>query len=189
MGEKAKTAADMPERKSPYMSSSAQAAALTRIELGIIRITEGFARWVEELNKFASGESLSYQDVTVLHAIRMLGGAHNLSEILMFLHRHDVSTIHYCLRKLENAELVEKAAGASKRETNYALTEKGQDATAAYAALRESHLLSRISQMRVFDEGLEDAAEVVEQMIGTYEQAAQALLSERAIGKVVKPED
>lgn len=169
--------------KSPYMSSSEQAAALTRLELGIIRITEGFSRWVEELNKFASKESLNYQDVAVLHAIRMRGGARNLSEILIFLNRHDVSTIHYCLRKLEKVELVKKVSGASKREASYALTEKGQEVTAEYARLREVYLLSRIGDMRVFDDGLDTTANVIECLISTYEQSVQALLSERAIRK------
>ena len=171
------------------MSGSPEAATLTRLELGIIRITEGFGRWVEELNKFASGESLNYQDVTVLHAVRMLGGARNLSEILIFLHRYDVSTIHYCLRKLENAELVKKAPGPTKRETSYALTGLGQEATANYAKLRQSLLVARVREMRLSDDDINTAAQVIEHLIGAYDQSMQALLSQRAIRNIDEIED
>ena len=186
MAKKEKLSSEPAKRKTPYMSGSPQASALTRLELGLIRVGEGFARWVEELNKFASGESLSYQDIAVLHAIRMLGGAHNLSEILIFLHRHDVSTIHYCLRKLENAELVEKVPGPSKRETSYVLTELGQQATANYAKLRDSLLVSRVSEMGLSDDDINAAAQMIENLIGAYEQSMRALLSQRAIRNVDK---
>lgn len=171
------------------MSGSPETAALTRLELGIIRITEGFARWVEELNKFASEKSLSYQDVTVLHAIRMMGGARNLSEILIFLNRHDMSTIHYCLRKLGNAGLVIKTPGPSKRETSYALTEPGKKATADYAKLRESLLVTRVREMRLSKDEINGAAQVIEHLIGAYDQSMRALLSQRAVRNIDEIED
>lgn len=164
-----------------YMTTNEQTSALTRTELAMIRATEAFGRWSFFLNKAVSKSALSHHDVWLLHSIRMRGGAQNLSELLLFLNRNDVSTIQYSLRKLEQHGLVERIVGNSKREAGYKLTEEGSRSTEAYASLRAEVLAKLIGEINQFVPTLESAAAALERMAGLYDQSTQTILNRRIL--------
>ena len=165
-----------------YMSSSDMATVMTRMEVAMVRTIQGFGRWTATLNKTVSGAPLSPEEVWLLHAIRMRGGPQNLSELLLFLNRNDVSTIQYSLRKIEQHGLIERVTGNSKREAGYRLTEKGMAATSDYAALREEMLVKLLERMRIQIETLENTAVALEQMTGVYDQITQLVLNRKIMG-------
>jgi predicted MarR family transcription regulator len=165
-----------------YMTDDQDSAALTRTELALVRTMEAFNRWAVFLNKAVTGFGLSAQDVSLLHSIRMRGGAQNLSELLLFLNRNDVSTIQYSLRKLEQFGLVERIVGSSKREAGYRLTEAGEKATAEYAELRQELLIRLLSEINQFGPALEQAAGALERLTGLYDQATQTVLNRKILG-------
>lgn len=168
-----------PER---YMTANGDASALTRLELAMIRSVEAFGRWCFFLNKSVSNTTLGPQDVWLLHSIRMRGGGKNLSELLFFLNRNDVSTLQYSLKKLEQSGLVERTAGNSRREAGYRLTELGQKVTEDYSALREDFLVSLVSDVTNFGPALESAAAALERLTGIYDQSTQAVLDRKILG-------
>jgi predicted MarR family transcription regulator len=170
------------ETNQRYMTTHPSGAALTRIELAMIRAIEAFSRWCLFLHSSVSDEHLAAQDVWLLHSIRMRGGAQNLSELLLFLNRNDVSTIQYSLRKIAESGLIERVVGNSRREAGYRLTDKGMAATQAYAELREELLVTLVSDASGIDESLGDAAAVLERMTGLYDQATQAVLNQKILG-------
>lgn len=170
-----------------YMTRAAEAAALTRAELAMIRAVEAFGRWCFFLHKSVSGEPLNAQDVWLLHSIRMRGGAQNLSELLMFVGRNDVSAIQYSLRKIEQAGLIERVTGNSKREAGYRMTEKGLAATDAYARSRDQLLVSLVGDVSGLAPALNSAAAALERMTGLYDQSTQTVLNRKILGEVAPP--
>lgn len=160
-----------------YMTTGQHAATLTRAELAMIRTMEAFSRWSVFLNKTVSGYSLSYQDICLLHSIRMRDGAQNLSELLLFLNRNDVSSIQYSLKKLEQFALVNRVVGNSKREAGYELTDEGLKATDAYAELRQELLVELVGEINNFETALASAANAFERLTSLYDQATQSVLN------------
>lgn len=165
-----------------YMSSSDLAAALVRMEVAMVRTIMGFGRWTAACQKSVCGAPLGPEDVWLLHAIRMRGGPQNLSELLLFLNRNDVSTIQYSLKKIEQWGLIERVTGSSKREAGYRLTEKGLAATGDYAEVRESMLVKLLADTHVTVETLEHTAASLERMTGVYDQTTQAVLNRKVLG-------
>ena len=165
-----------------YMTTGAEASSLTRAELAMIRANEAFQRWTFFLHKSVSGKSLGAQDVHLLHSIRMRGGAQNLSELLLFLNRNDVSTIQYSLRKIEQAGFIQRITGNSKREAGYRLTEAGLAATQAYADLRTEILVALVGDVNGLMQALDSAAAVLERLTGLYDQSTQTVLNRKILG-------
>ncbi|QGN53976.1 winged helix DNA-binding protein [Novosphingobium sp. Gsoil 351] len=165
-----------------YMSASELAAVLVRLEVAMVRTIEGFARWSATLHRCVSGTSIGAQEVWLLHGIRMRGGPQNLSELLQFLNRNDVSTIQYSLRKIESFGLIERVTGGSRREAGYRLTESGEAATGNYAAVREAVLVGLLENLKVSVETMQRTAESLEQLTGIYDQTTQQVLNRRNMG-------
>lgn len=170
------------------MTQSDMARVLTRTELAMIRAVEAFSRWSVFLNKAVSDAALAHQDIWILHAIRMRGGAQNLSEILLFLNRNDVSSIQYSLKKLERHGLVERVVGNSKREAGYTLTSEGADMTEAYGKLRDHLLLDIVADQQNIEDALTHAAQTLERLTGLYDQATQVVLNRRILAPAAFPE-
>jgi predicted MarR family transcription regulator len=166
-----------------HLAGDAQAAALTRLELGVMRIQEAFGSWVVEVHKQARGPQLSYQDISLLHCVRLRGGTPTLGEMLTFQHRHDLSSLQYGFKKLEALGLLKKVRAESKRETAYDITERGIDITARYAALRYQTLVSLCAEIVGMEEAMNDAAAVLERLIGLYDQATQSVLNDYILNR------
>ncbi|QMW23078.1 winged helix DNA-binding protein [Sandaracinobacteroides saxicola] len=164
------------------MTADHSAAALTRAELAMIRAVEAFGRWCVFLHKSVSGTPLGATDVWLLHSIRMRGEAQNLSELLLFLNRNDVSTLQYSLRKIEQSGLIERITGNSKREAGYRLTDKGRAATDAYARVRQELLVALIGDVNGLSPALEEGAAALERLTGLYDQSTQTVLNRKILG-------
>jgi predicted MarR family transcription regulator len=162
-----------------YMSRDAISAALTRLELGVVRAHEALASWGTELHKHVSGEQLSWQETAVLHCVRMRGSNPTLAEMLLFLHRHDLAALQYCLKKLENHGFIRRSRGASRREIAFSITEKGREVTDAYARARQEILVELCRQVLDLQPTLIHAAQALERMVGIYDQATQSIFNHR----------
>jgi predicted MarR family transcription regulator len=112
----------------------------------------------------------------------MRGGAQNLSELLLFLNRNDVSTLQYSLKKIEQHGLVERITGNSRREAGYRLTDKGVRATEEYAQLRQEILVSLLADVNGLPEALAGAAGALERLTGIYDQSTQSVLNRKILG-------
>lgn len=171
----------MDSKVDTYMSSTEFSATLTRMEVAMVRTIMGFGRWTAACQKSVCGAPLGPEDVWLLHAIRMRGGPQNLSELLLFLNRNDVSTIQYSLKKIEQWGLIERSGG-SRREAGYRLTKKGIEATGGYADLREEMLVQPVQNRNMSRETVESTAISLETMTGVYDQATQLVLNRKVMG-------
>jgi predicted MarR family transcription regulator len=173
----------MDDRIDCYMTGCDVSATLTRTELAMIRAVEAFSRWCFFLHKSVSGVTLGAEDVWLLHSIRMRGGAQNLSELLLFLNRTDVSTIQYSLRKIEQCGLIERVTGNSRREAGYRLTEAGVRATKDYAKIREELLVQLIGDVNGLEPALDSAANAIERLTSLYDQSTQTVLNRKILNR------
>ncbi|MBL0923098.1 MAG: winged helix DNA-binding protein [Sphingomonadaceae bacterium] len=172
----------MDEQSDLYMTEGDTAAVLTRVELAMIRAIEAFNRWAFFLHKGVGGPQLAPQDIFLLHSIRMRGGAQNLSELLLFLNRNDVSTLQYSLKKIEQFGLIQRVTGNSKREAGYRLTGAGMTLTEDYAQVRQELLIALVGDVKNLSVALEGAAGALERLTGLYDQSTQAVLNRKIMG-------
>ena len=173
-----------------YMTPGRALVAFTRLELAIMRAHEGFMRWAVEVNKRAVGSELSFQELALLHCLRMRGKNPTLSEMLLFLNRTDVPNLQYCLRKLETGGLIEReSGGGGRRQTTYTLTDSGMELTDAYAAVRNPVLKRSCRDIRDFDEALAQAADTLERLVGVYDHATQTVLNRYILDTVSDTDD
>lgn len=164
-----------------YLSSNSVAATLTRLELALLRSAAAFTRWVPELHKFVSGEQLTFQEAAIMHCIRLRGGSTTLAEMLIFLHRHDLASVQYSLRKLERAGLVRRAKGPQRREIYYSITDKGREQTVSYAQMRARLLVRLCEEVVGFESSMTTAAAALERLTGIYDQATQDALNQHLL--------
>jgi predicted MarR family transcription regulator len=164
-----------------YLSPNTTAAALTRLELALMRSAAAFTRWAPELHKFATGEQLTFQEAAIMHCIRLRGGSTTLAEMLIFLHRHDLAAVQYSLRKLEKSGLVRRAKGPQRREIYYFITEKGKEQTVIYGQMRARLLVKLCESIVGFESSMANAAAVLERLTGIYDQATQDALNQHLL--------
>jgi predicted MarR family transcription regulator len=164
-----------------YMALDQLGASLTRFEMAIVRVHEAFSFWARELQRYTSGHPLSFQEVALLHCVRLRGGSTTLAEMMIFLHRHDLAAINYSLRKLEKHGLIRRSRGANRREVAYAITDAGRAATDAYGRMRSQVLVQLCREVLGMEASTSEAAAVMERMIGMYDQAAQSILNHSLI--------
>lgn len=160
-----------------HLATDSGGASLTRLELGFMRVHQAFSSWVVELHKHVRGPQLGFEDIALLHAIRLRGGTATLGEMLIFQHRHDLSSIQYSVKKLQALSLLKKVRGGSKREVAYELTAQGTDITERYAELRADVIVSLCGGVVGLEGDMEHAARTLERLIGVYDQATQALMN------------
>lgn len=174
---------------SQHLAEDSTAAALTRLEMAIVRSAAAFARWAPELHKLISGLQMSFQDAAILHCIRLRGGSTTLAEMMLFLNRNDLAAVQYSLRKLEKSGLVRKAKGPQRREIYYSITERAQEQTTAYSKKRHAVLVSLFKDVTGLEAGLEQAAAVLERIPGIYDQATQVVLNQALLAVSAERED
>lgn len=171
-----------------HMSADALSAALVRLELGLMRIHEAFSSWALELQKHSSGYQMSFQEVALLHCVRLRGGTTTIAEMLIFLHRHDLAAVTYSLRKLEQAGLIERKRGPYRREVAYAITEHGREVTDLYSKFRQRVLVERFREIPGIQQTANEVAAVIERMIGIYDQATQSIMNQPLIAEAGAPD-
>lgn len=161
-----------------HLAEDATAAALTRLELAIVRSAAAFSRWAPELHKLITGTLISFQDAAILNCIRLRGGSTTLAEMMMFLNRNDLAAVQHSLRKLEKSGLLRKKKGPQRREIYYSLTDRAIEQTDAYTKKRYEVLVTLFKDVNSFETGMENAAAVLERMPGLYDQATQFVLNQ-----------
>lgn len=169
-----------------YLSEDEMTAAITRLELGVMRAQEAMAGWGVELHKHVGGGQLSWGEVALLHSVRLRGTNPTLAELLTFLHRRDLAALQYSLRKLENHGLLTRTKGPSRREVGFAITEAGRKLTDEYARVRREVFVTLCEEIVDMQSSLVGASAVLERVIGIYDQATQSILNQRL---TTPPED
>ncbi|MDX6009359.1 winged helix DNA-binding protein [Cupriavidus necator] len=113
---------------------------ITDLEYAVMRVYQSFLRWQSECLAAVTGITLSGQENTLLHIIRMHERPKTIKDLLHMTNRQDVPNMQYELRKLLKAELVDKY-GSARTGIYYFATDEGIRVCDEFARLRRETLL------------------------------------------------
>lgn len=145
---------------------------LSEIEYGLILSWHAFSRWMVRCMASAGIAGLSPLEVLILHTIRHRERSKKLADICLVLDIEDTHVATYAIRKLETAGLVK--TGRSGKEKTVQITERGFEACARYAEIREKLFVAPTTSARPNEATMSEIAAVLRFLSGAYEQAARA---------------
>ena len=145
---------------------------LSEVEYGLIISWHAFSRWIVRGMAAVGVHDMSPVEVLILHTIRHRGRAKKLADICLVLDIEDVHVASYAIRKLERAGLV--STGRQGKEKTVSISDKGADACARYAMVREKLLVNSTQSARPDERTVSEMAAVLRFLSGAYEQAARA---------------
>ena len=158
-----------------HMATDEHEVALTEIEFAIYRNYSAFSRWTDDIAACVHDyeEPCNGFDYAILNVIRMHERAKSISEIARLMNKSDSSNLHYCLRKLTKAGLIEKLGHKDhKKRATYQTTAEGVLATERYAQLRRELLIPLTRSLANSDLRMEQMAQVLSLLSGIYDQAS-----------------
>lgn len=180
--EKEQFATALPKHLKPVASigpivSSAHLAdggspGLSEVEYGLILASHAFSRWMVRCMAAAGLPGLSATEILILHSVRHRDREKKLADICLVLDIEDTHVATYAIRKLETAGLV--TTGKIAKEKTIRITDKGSDACARYAQIRERLFVASTINARPAEETLSEIAAVLRFLSGAYDQAARA---------------
>ncbi len=180
--EKEQFATALPKHLKPVTSigpivSSAHLAdgvspGLSEVEYGLILASHAFSRWMVRCMAAAGLPGLSATEILILHSVRHRDREKKLADICVVLDIEDTHVATYAIRKLEAAGLV--STGKIAKEKTIRITEKGSDACARYAQIRERLFVASTINARPAEETLSEIAAVLRFLSGAYDQASRA---------------
>lgn len=180
--EKEQFATALPKHLKPVTSigpivSSAHLAdggspGLSEVEYGLILASHAFSRWMVRCMAAAELPGLSATEILILHSVRHRDREKKLADICLVLDIEDTHVATYAIRKLEAAGLV--STGKIAKEKTIRITEKGSDACARYAQIRERLFVASTINARPAEETLSEIAAVLRFLSGAYDQASRA---------------
>lgn len=160
----------------PIVSSAHLAAGgspgLSEVEYGLILASHAFSRWIVRCMAAAGLPGLSPIEVLILHSIRHRDREKKLADVCLILDIEDTHIATYAIRKLEAAGLL--TTGKAAKEKTIRITEKGAEACARYAQIRERLLVDSTANARPSEETLSEIASVLRFVSGAFNQAARA---------------
>ncbi|MBB5700884.1 putative MarR family transcription regulator [Ochrobactrum daejeonense] len=160
------SSAHLAEGSSPGMSE---------VEYGLILASHAFSRWMVRCMAAAGLPGLSPMEVLILHSIRHRGREKKLADICLVLDIEDTHIATYAIRKLEKAGLL--TTGRAAKEKTVKITEKGAEACARYAQIRERLLVDSTANARPSEETLSEVAALLRFMSGAFNQATRSAIT------------
>jgi len=166
-----------------HLAENAHEIAIAELEYALLRASEAFQRWQSECLAVVAGRSLSGQDNTILHVIRMHERPKGVTEIARLLNRDDIANVQYSVRKLLSAGLIERSTKGGPKNATYQMTDSGKLATDEYAQLRRNLLISLTRSVAGGDSTFHESTRTLELMTGIYDQAARVAATNRTAGE------
>ncbi|MGH6860731.1 MAG: winged helix DNA-binding protein [Phyllobacterium sp.] len=145
---------------------------LSEVEYGLILASHAFSRWMVRCMAAAGFPGLSATEILILHSVRHRGRDKKLADICLVLDIEDTHVATYAIRKLEAAGLV--TTGKAAKEKTIRITDKGSEACARYAQIRERLFVASTTNARPTEDTLSEIAAVLRFLSGAYDQAARA---------------
>ena len=167
----------MSNAPSKHIVSSAHLAEgsfpeVSELEFGLIIAGNAFERWTVRAMAAAGHPELSALDVLVLHRVRHRDRPKKLADICLVLNVEDTHTVNYAIKKLTRAGLVTE--GRQGKEKIVEITAKGVEICETYKAIRETLLLSAVSEAGLDPDQISRLSAILRSMSGQYDQAARA---------------
>lgn len=164
-----------------HLASNAREIRVTEFEFALLRISAAFERWQSECFGTVADQRLGPTCNVILHVVRLKDRPKTQAEIARLLSRDDIANVQYSLRKLQQAGLIERAPGGTRKSVAFRATRQGRRVSEAYASLRAKVLMERVPPVDRWDERIASAQETLDMMRAVYEQAALMLATHREV--------
>lgn len=157
--------------RSWHLAESRRDERVTSFEFALMQVYEAYQRWAVQGQRLVSEGDITFNEVVVLHVVRMQERAKDAATIAKLVNRDDLPNVLYNLRKLVSLGLVEKVKSGSS--TLFRVTDRGLLETDRYAELRQQLLLENADQVSNLDEKLDSLIRLLHVMTGLYDSAAR----------------
>jgi len=167
--------ANFDKAKSWHLSEDSDDAAVTDFEFALMQVYEAYQRYAVALARLVGESELNFNEVVVLHVVRMQERAKDAATIAQLINREDLPNVLYNLRKLVSLGLVEKVKNGTG--TLFKVTDRGWRETQRYADLRNQVLLDAFSRTPNMVQRMADVEWTLDLMAGMYDAAAREVAS------------
>lgn len=154
-----------------HLADNADDELATSFEFALMQVFEAYQRWVVQGQRLVGYPEINYNEVVVLHVVRMQERAKDAATIAKLVNRDDLPNVLYNLRKLVSVGLVKKVRVGSG--TYFEITEQGRLETDRYAELRRDLLVSNMKQIAHIQDKLQAATDLMHSITGCYDTAAR----------------
>jgi predicted MarR family transcription regulator len=134
------------DRKSWHLAENEDEANITELELLLWRSFHGFLRWQEGCELAVNGNSLTGNELSILHVVRMKERPKSIQDIARILNREDIFNIGYSVRKLVKMGLLEKSKESSAKNAIFQVTKEGIKNTDNLAKARKEILITLLGK-------------------------------------------
>jgi predicted MarR family transcription regulator len=139
-----------------------------------MQVNEAYQRWATQTSRLVGHPDMSFNEVVVLHVVRMQERDKDAATIAKLVNRDDLPNVLYNLRKLISLGLVKKVKVGSI--TMFGITEKGVLETNRYADMRRALLLDSMDEMPNLDGKLDALIPLMHVITGLYDVAAREVV-------------
>lgn len=166
---------DFDGARSWHLAEDSHDATVTDFEFALMQVYEAFQRYCVALARLVGNPEITFNEVVVLHVVRMQERPKDAATIAKLVNRDDLPNVLYNLRKLVSLGLVEKTKNGSA--TLFEVTEQGRLETQRYAELRNQVLLEAFSRTPNMGERVAEVNWTLNMMTGLYDGAAREVAS------------
>lgn len=117
-----------------HLATTSDQTGLADFELALMATYAAYERWALQLSRAVGHTDLGFNEVAILHLVRMHDRPKEAATIAQLLNRNDLANVLYSLRKLSSADLVAKSRSGAA--TLFEITEKGVEYTDRFSRLR-----------------------------------------------------
>lgn len=171
----AKITGDYEAARSWHLADSDRAERMTGFEFALMQVNEAYQRWVTQAARLVGHPDITFNEVVVLHVVRMQERAKDAATIAKLVHRDDLPNVLYNLRKLVGLGLVEKVKVGSS--TLFRVTERGRLESNRYADMRRALLLDSMEEIVNLDTKLDTLVPLLHVMTGLYDGASREVVA------------
>lgn len=162
---------DLESARSWHLAESPRDELVTSFEFALMQVEEAYHRWCVQAARLVGSDEITFNEVVVLHVVRMQERAKDAATIAKLVNRDDLPNVLYNLRKLVSLGLIEKSKIGSG--TYFQVTERGREETNRYAALRRQLLLENMEEVINLSDKLNAVNRFLHVMTGFYDNASR----------------
>ncbi len=166
---------DFDSAKAWHLAEDVRDSAVTDFEFALMQVYEAYQRYAVALARLVGHSELNFNEVVVLHVVRMQERAKDAATIAQLANREDLPNVLYNLRKLVSLGLVEKTKSGAA--TLFQVTEQGRVETQRYADLRSQVLLDAFARTPNMIDRMAEVEWTLDLMTGMYDSAVREIAS------------
>lgn len=157
---------------------------LSGLEYPLYVVANGFWRWQVHCAEAAGVRNLGALDIQVLHTVNHRARNKKLGDICLVLNISEGHVVSYCLKKLNDAELVEFEL--SGRDRIYRSTKAGDEFCNRYREVRRQYLVKLLEENGEDFEAFRRMGDQLLRLARLYDEARRAVTVASAEGSTVQ---